>query len=219
MVFISRLVSSLFHPIFILNYVLVLLYFVNPYLFGLQDNRQKGLVFFSIFMLSVFFPLFTILILKVLGIVKSYDMKDRQERVIPLLVTSIFYLWLYVNIKQNSIVPTAFTIFVLGSTISIFMAFFINNFSKISLHAVGMGGLVIVVLLIRNYFSYDVFHLNFGALGKYSINMDLILIVAIIFAGLVGSARLFLHAHKPSDVYGGYLVGILAQCLAFIILK
>lgn len=215
MIFVSRLVSSLFHPIFILNYVFILLFLVNPYLFGIQDATQKGLLFISVFLLSVFFPIFTIVVMKLVGFIESIEIKDRKERVMPLIITGVFYLWLFVNIRQNSIVPSAFSIFVLGATIALFVAFFINNFSKISLHTVGMGGLVAMVFIIRNYFSYNVFYFNFGPLGSYSISLDLILFFSIFFAGLVGTSRLHLNAHRKQEVYMGYLVGILAQIIAF----
>lgn len=215
MVFFSRLVSSIFHPIFVLNYALVLLYLVNPYLFGLQDDKQKGLLFISVFFLSVFFPLFTILVLKLVGFIDSIEIKDRKQRVMPLVITAIFYLWLFINIRQNSIVPSAFAIFVLGATIALFIAFFINNFSKISLHTVGMGGFVAMILLIRSYFSYQVFYFTLGPLGKYSVSLDFLLFFAIVAAGLVGTSRLHLNAHRKQDVYMGYLVGFLGQFIAF----
>lgn len=215
MIFVSRLFSSLFHPIFILNYVLILLYLVNPYLFGIQDDRQKGLLFISVFLLSVFFPIFTILVMKLVGFVDSIEVKDRKERVLPLVLTSIFYLWLYVNIRQNSIVPVAFSIFVLGATIALFVAFFINNFSKISLHTVGMGGFVAMIFLIRGYFSYGVFYFQIGPLGSFAVSLDFLLFFSILAAGIVGTARLALQAHRKQDVYMGYLVGFLSQLIAF----
>ena len=218
MIFLSRLVSSLFHPIFVLNYVLILLFLVNPYLFGIQNDKQKGLLFISVFLLSVFFPIFTIIVMKLVGFVDSIEVKERKERVMPLVITGVFYLWLYVNIRQNSTVPSAFSIFVLGATIALFVAFFINNFTKISLHTVGMGGLVAMVFFIRSYFSYDVFYFAFGPLGSYSISVDLIFFLSIIVAGLVGSSRLHLNAHRKQDVYMGYLVGFLAQVFAFRLL-
>jgi len=188
---------------------------VNPYLFGIQDATQKGLLFISVFLLSVFFPIFTIVVMKLVGFIDSIEIKDRKERVMPLIITGVFYLWLFVNIRQNSIVPSAFSIFVLGATIALFVAFFINNFSKISLHTVGMGGLVAMVFIIRSFFSYNVFYFNFGPIGSYAISLDLILFLAILFAGLVGTSRLHLNAHRKQEIYMGYLVGILAQVIAF----
>lgn len=215
MIFLSRLVSSLFHPIFIINYVFILLFLVNPYLFGIQNNKQKGLLFISVFLLSVFFPLFTIVVMKLVGFIDSIELKDRKQRVMPLVITGVFYLWLFVNIRQNNLVPSAFSMFVLGATIALFVAFFINNFSKISLHTVGMGGFVTMVFFIRTYFSYNIFYFDLGPLGSYAISLDLILFLSILFAGLVGTSRLHLNAHRRQDVYMGYLVGFLAQVVAF----
>ena len=45
----------------------------------------------------------------------------------------------------------------LGATIALFIAFFINIFSKISAHAVGMGGLVAMVLISIISFSHGAF--------------------------------------------------------------
>jgi membrane-associated phospholipid phosphatase len=33
-------------------------------------------------------------------------------------------------------------------------------------------------------------------------------------AGLVGSSRLYLKAHQPMQVYGGFIIGIIAQFIA-----
>jgi len=156
--------------------------------------------------------------MKLVGFVDSIEVKERKERVMPLVITGVFYLWLYVNIRQNSTVPSAFSIFVLGATIALFVAFFINNFTKISLHTVGMGGLVAMIFFILSYFSYDVFYFAVGPLGSYSISVDLIFFLSIIVAGLVGSSRLHLNAHRKQDVYMGYLVGFLAQVFAFRLL-
>ena len=45
---------------------------------------------------------------------------------------------------------------------------------------------------------------NFGSL---QISMSLVLMVVIVLAGLVGTARMILGAHTPPELYGGYLVG------------
>jgi membrane-associated phospholipid phosphatase len=38
--------------------------------------------------------------------------------------------------------------------------------------------------------------------------------MVFLMAVAVGSARLVLRAHKPEEVYGGYLIGIASQLLA-----
>ena len=39
--------------------------------------------------------------------------------------------------------------------------------------------------------------------------------IIILLAGAVGTSRLYLKAHKENEIYGGYIVGILAQLIAF----
>ncbi len=198
-----------------ITYVLIILFQFNPYLFGLAADRGQELFLITVVILSVFFPLVAILMMRGLNMIESIEMKDKQERVGPLIVTGIFYLWLYMNIKDNTAVSEVFSFFVLGSTIALFVSFFINNFSKISLHAVGMGGLLMGVFLIRQFFTYGHAQISFGGLGTYNIHINLVLGIVILLSGLVASSRLLLDAHKSSDISGGFLVGVISQVFAF----
>jgi len=211
----AKLLSLLFHPLFVVTYLLLVLFAVNPYLFSIQDAKGQGLVLISVLFLSVLFPLVVIIMLRFLGFIESLELKDRMERIGPLIGTGLFYMWLYINIYQNPAIPRAFSLVVLGSTIGLFLAFFMNNFSKVSLHAVGMGGFVTAILLIRFLFSYDYFILGLGPVGTYKIHPDLLVYGSIIIAGLVGSSRLYLNAHSRDQVMGGFLIGVIAQIIAF----
>jgi len=191
---------------------------VNPYLFSLQDAQNKVLVLFSIISLSVGFPLVVVALFKMIGFIESFEMQERTERIGPMIATSIFYLWLFLNVKDNPVFPKAYSIMVLGATIGLFVAFFINNFSKISLHGVGVGGLVTDVFLIRFKFSYNYLIVENLSIGNYQIHLNLLLYASLIIAGLVCSSRLYLNAHKRNDLYGGFLVGVLSQIIAFRVL-
>lgn len=208
----AKAISYLFHPVFIVLYVLLLLLTVNPFLFSFQDPKVQGLIIINVFVTTIIFPLVSIAMLKMLGFIQTVHMEDRMERVGPLIITGIFYIWLYLNIKNNDYVPDAFSYFVLGCTIALFLAFFINIFSKISLHAVGMGGLVAAVGIMYSSFSYTVF-----SLAGWTVAMRLVVIIAVLATGLVCSSRLLLGAHRPDDVYGGLLVGVIGQLVAYAI--
>lgn len=213
---ISTIISYFFHPLFVVAMMLGILLVINPYLFGINKHAE-GLLIISVVTMSIMFPMISVALMKMLGLIDTLEMKGDKERVGPLIASGIFYLWLFVNIKNNNMVPQAFSFFVLGSTIALFIAFFISNFSRISLHTIGIGGLLMGLILIRYNFAYDTFILNLKGLGSYSVHMDLVIIVAIIICGLVGTARLYLKAHDSSQVMGGYLVGITSQVLAFLI--
>jgi len=125
----AKLISILFHPLFIIGYVLVLLLSINPYLFVVQDDQAKFLLIFSVIMLTIFFPLFSVFMMKMLDLIQSFQMEEKSERIGPLIVTGTFYMWLFINIKDNSNIPGAFSFFVLGSTIALFLSLLLNSFT------------------------------------------------------------------------------------------
>lgn len=209
----AHIISIIFHPLFIMVYVLLLLLQVNPYLFNIQDPKVQGLVIIRVVINTVLFPLVAIAMMKMLGLIDSIQMKTRMERVGPLIVTAIFYLWMFLNIKSNDIFPEAFSYFVLGSIIGLFLAFFINNFTKISLHGVGVGGFLAASFIITNVFTYDTF-----SIGTYTFSTSLLVFGAILITGLVSTSRLLLGAHTADDVYGGIFIGAASQLIAYAII-
>lgn len=214
----SKFIAIIFHPLLIVTYALLILLWVNPYLFSFQDTKSQGLIVILIFMLSFGFPLISIVMMKLVGFISTLEMPDAKERIIPLAITTAFYMWLFINIKSNSLIPVALRMFILGATISITLAFLINLFTKISLHTVGMGGYVMITVLIKFLYSYETFYLSIPLLGGFMVSMNLVIIISLVLAGLVGTTRLHLKAHELQDIYGGYIVGVLGQLIAFRIL-
>lgn len=216
MKYFAQSISVIFHPLLISLYVLLACLVINPYLFGVQDTKSKGVIIISVFLLSVFFPVLSILMMKSLGLIHSLEMKDTKERIGPMIATAVFYLWLYVNIKDNTVIPGAYSFFVLGATIGLFLAFFINTFQKISLHGVGMGGLLVAMLIIGDRFSYGSFLIQLGEQHIYHINIIMVYMVVIMIVGITLSSRLFLNAHSREEIYGGLLVGSASQLIAYM---
>jgi hypothetical protein len=215
----AQFISIVFHPLLIPTYMLALLMIVNPYLFGVHDISEQNsmLLIIHTVMNTFIIPAFAIVIMKLLGLIKTLEMKDKAERTGPYIISGIFYLWLFRNFLDNTQVPLAYTSFLLGATIALFLAFLLNIFTKISAHAVGMGGLLAMVIITMLQFSYDSFTLNLW-FGTIQMNMTTLLMVVVLIAGLVGTARLILKAHIPSDLYGGYLIGFASQIFALRVL-
>jgi len=216
----AHVLSVLTHPLLIPTYMLALLILVNPYLFGVNHigDPVSKLLILRIFISTFFLPIVAIALMKMLGLIETLEMTDRRERIGPYIITGIFYLWLFRNILDNPQIPTAFASFMLGAVIGLFLAFFINIFSKISAHAVGMGGMVAMVVITMFLFSYDTFTIYSNRLGALQFNMTVVLLLVILMAGMVGTARLGLKAHHPSEVYGGFFVGFVSQLIALRIL-
>ena len=217
---VAQVISLVFHPLLVVSYMLLVLMLVNPYLFGIgRINEPIGMVFLlRITLFTFFMPVFATVMLRFLGMIDSLRLKSREEHYIPYIIAGVFYLWVVVNFLNNSNVPIVFTTFLLGATIALFLAFFINLFSMISAHAVGMGSLLAMVIITILFFSYETFEIKAFLVGDLQINTSLLLIGVILITGLVGTARLAITQHRPADIYGGYLIGILSQLIAMRIL-
>lgn len=216
-VLIARLISLVLHPLLVLTYMLIFLLLVNPYLFGIysiSDQTGKALLL-RVFLSSFFIPMVAILMLRFTGLIRSLEMPQKEDRIGPYIITGVFYLWLFRNFLDNNQIPALFVSFTLGATIALFLAFFINIFSKISIHALGMGGLLGVVVLTMAVFPEYNFLSPAQARGDvWQLDLRFLLVGLIFLSGAVGSARLALRAHEPMDLWGGYLVGFVAQFIA-----
>lgn len=209
----AHFVSIACHPLFMLTYMLLILLTVNPYLFGVNKLGDSSFLILMVFFSTVFIPGVAIIMMKLLGLIESIELKDRQERIGPYIITGVFYLWMFRTLLDNPNIPIAFKIFVLGSTIALFAAFFVNLFSKVSMHTVGMGGLLAMVLITMFNYSHGVFWVNLP-IFKFQMSMTQLLMMVILLSGMVGTSRLFLKAHNSQEVYGGYMIGVIAQFIA-----
>jgi len=220
---ISNLLSYLFHPLILVTLSLI-------YSFGLSSFEFAGTDMFlmtaQVLLLTYLFPAFTIVIMKKLGLIKDIHMKDRMDRIGPLIATMSFYLWAYINFQKSGLaIPDLFKISLLGTSIALGIAFILTIFTKISLHAIGMGGMVALVLVAMLKFGYMQFDISLFDYFKNS-NFDLtntqgfqfsqriFFPIMVVVAGAVGMARLYLDAHTTDQLAGGYLVGIISMLIA-----
>ncbi|MCO6464934.1 MAG: hypothetical protein J5I52_12385 [Saprospiraceae bacterium] len=212
----AQMVSYIMHPLFMVGYMLLFLIQANPYIFGFSDAKAKGLVLISVFTIAILFPMIAILLMKALGLISSIEMPDKKERIGPLIVTGLFYLWLYVNIRNNDNIPLAFSFFMLGSTIAVFMALIINSFIKISLHTIAAGGFLMAMLILVYDVTYGFVDFPVAFLGfEFRLSDRMILVIVSLLAGVTGTARLYLKSHLKDEIYLGYLIGIFSQLVAY----
>jgi hypothetical protein len=216
---IAKFISFVMHPLFIMFYVMVLLVLVHPFAFGVQSITEKRAItmLMGIFATAVILPGFGILLLKPLGFMNSYQTPERQERIGPYIILIIMYVWVYKNMSAGFGFPEIAAQIFLGATIAICIAFFINNFIKISAHMNGVGGLVgaLLILLVKNYPGGLV---QLPLFGQYfSVSLTAILILAVLLAGATGYARLALKAHTYQELVLGFSVGFLGQLIALMI--
>ena len=195
---IATFFSVLFHPLFFPTYAILFVNWVSPYQLAGLDKAAKLKLFVTIVLNTTFFPLMAVFIMKKLGMVKSIFLREREERIIPLIAIGMFYFWSFMVIK-NLEINTFITALFLGASIAVFVCFFFNLFFKISIHTVGAGAFFAMVMLLAFASSY---------------NLEVPILVILIFAGLLGSSRWYLGEHDGLEIFSGYAVGFLSQVVA-----
>lgn len=179
---------------------------VNPHLFGFITGKAAMLWIIVVFILTFIFPTIWLLMMKKLELVNSVKLETANERIIPYIATCSFYLWAFMMFKPgatNTIFSNSLmSLMLLGAAISGFIGFFSNIFTKISIHSIGAGSMLGLVLAILRYSYYD---------------LRILFVVCIILAGIIGTSRLILNAHDAKQVYLGYLAGFSGQFVAFSI--
>ena len=210
----AQILSVICHPLLMLTYMLGLLLIVNPYLFGINSASEGKLLMLRVFITSFILPAFAIFLMYRLKLISSLTMNDKQQRIGPFIATGVFYLWVFISVFKDSNMPTAFLIAALGTTIGLFACFLINLFFKISLHATGAGGFVGMVLITMWLYSYGAFAMWLPFLGVCFVSINAVLLVSIVLAGAVGTARLVLGAHTSKELYAGFLLGLVSQYIA-----
>ncbi|MFN3940119.1 MAG: phosphatase PAP2 family protein [Chitinophagales bacterium] len=195
-------ISIVFQPLLLPLLGTVYIIRSNPFTF--PDPYENYMLMLRVALLTFFFPALVVLLMSALKFVKGINLRDRQDRIIPYIATLAFYIWaFYVFYREgfNGVI----TFMLLGSTVSIVVAFLFNLLVlKISMHATGVGGMVAFFMLLLPYTNFNSF---------------IPFLVVIIIAGLVGSARLALGAHTPREVYFGYLAGFFSFMISNLIIN
>jgi len=197
---IAQIISWVFLPLFMPIYALLILMFIpSREDFLINDNslyflpyQSKIAILIIYFIFSILAPGLTLLALKSRGVVSTIDIDDRKERLIPLLITALYCLILYLFFifkASNAYMPKYIFALPLAGFITIGLFAWINIYTKISLHACGAG---ILTGLIFAYCANSIFF-NFN-----------LLMIAIFVTGFVLSARMYLNKHTLHQVLYGF---------------
>src|SRR4051794_37871340 len=192
--------SYLFHPLFISVYVAAYLIYIHPYDFAVFDQKQKLLRLISVFLITAFFPAITVFLLWRLKFADSIFLRTQKERIIPYVASITYFFWaLYVS-RNLAGSPAAMTFFFLGTFLAASVALIANNYFKISMHAIGVGGAAAFMVLLG------------VASGE---SMGVPIAITTLVTGIVCTSRMLVSDHNPFEIYTGLLVGIIAQAVAY----
>ncbi len=187
----AKIFSVVFQPVFIPIYTMVLLFGTETYLTYAINEDVRNFIFGVVLINSLFFPMAVFLFLLHRGVIESLHMRNASERTLPFLTVIIFQLSTFFLFKRLPI-PDLIPHLVLMGAVSVLVALVINLWWKVSIHMLGMGGLVGTFI---------------GLALRYQVDAMYLVIILVFLGGLVGYARLRLDAHTPGQVYVGWLLG------------
>lgn len=195
----AGLFSYLFHPLFIPVYIAAYLIYLHPYSFAVFDSKQKFLRLVSVFVITAFFPAITVFLLWRLQFASSIFLRTQKERIIPYVASIIYFFWAFYVSKNLPGTPQIMVFFFLGTFLSASAALMANNYFKISMHSLAVGGAVTYMILL-------------GIISGEPMGVPIA--VATLGTGLVCTSRLIVSDHHPYEIYWGLILGILCQLIA-----
>jgi len=203
-IFLAKLISYVFHPLFIPLYVGWYLIFIHHGYFAGFGDKAKTWVMLRIALNMVFFPALTVLLLKGVGFIESIFLRKQRDRIIPYMAAGVFFFWMYLVFRNQPEVPKILTAFTFGVFLTSSVSLIANIYFKISMHAVGCGGMIGVMIVVLNHNASSPFTLP--------------LIIAILITGIVCTSRLIVSDHTQKDIYLGLFCGFICQLIAAVFL-
>ena len=195
--FVYKFISYVLHPL--------LFSFLGSFLYLYMSPKhilkeQEYLILVIVFISTYIVPILLLALLKRVNMISDYHLRNIEERKFPIL----FFIMLSFLIGRAMVSTQiadllAFSFFGVAFALS-FTYLLFNIKIKTSLDTLGIGGLIGFVMVM----SYE-----------YRLNFNSLLAGLFIIAGLIGVSRLALNAHRPKEVYIGFLLGLISQFISF----
>ena len=195
----AKIISYIFHPLFIPVYLSWLTVETQSYLFGVFSQWEKTTFIARFGVMYIMFPLVSVLLMKALGFVSSIHLNTQRDRIIPYVVCMIYYWWMWYVLHNQPEYPKQFVILSLAIFLASIGGLMANINMKISMHAIGAGLMAAFVMLLG--FSQDI---NFG----------IYISISILLAGIICTARFIDSDHTTKEIYLGLMIGISSLLVA-----
>lgn len=194
----AKTLSAVYHPLFMPTFGLALLFGFDK-LYGFFPAEYIWFNLLVILVFTLIIPVISFWILMKTGQISDINIRDKSERLVPMILTFFSYVAAYVLLVRFK-VPQVVSLFVLGGIFTLIISGIITPFWKISAHMTGIGGFA-------------------GATFMFSLvlnqNLSPILSLIILMAGCLGWARIQLKAHDIWQVGAGFTLGFLAMVAVF----
>mgnify|MGYP006417968171 FL=1 len=196
----SKFISIILHPIFMPILALYLSLRQVPSI-GFAITNYQNYIYLVLIFSTVILPLISIFFLIKSGKVSSLEMSNHKERSVPLFRTALWMGLGYYILENILVFSPIIKAELIGAISIILIASIISKYWKISLHLLGIGGLVGVLIALEIIYG----------------NLQHLIIIFILLSGVLAMARIKEKAHNYPQVYIGFLGGLSVELLIILI--
>ncbi len=200
----ANAISIGLYPLFIPTYGMIM------YMCMMLSRTQElpavyvGVVIGGTILLTAVIPIVLIIMLWLRKQISSLHITNPKERTTPYIYAIVcFGFWSYF-VHTTAHLPFVWFLIAIGATVALIITTIINHWWKISAHLTAIGGL-------------------FGGICSISLVFGIIpialLITILCVSLLLMYARIYLKAHTPMQVIGGYMIGIICTFIPTLILS
>lgn len=192
--------NPLFMPLFGMTWIL---YYGQSTETQLMHPLLKRYLLAITAVFSSLLPLFTLVIMKIFGLTEKLELPRRRDRLLPIAISAVYAVFGFYFVARVPNQNPFFYLLPLASAGVLLVALVFTSRFQISIHLMGVGALSATFVLASQFLAADFLYA---------------LLASMLVAGFTGFARITLNAHKPYQVYTGYLVGFAAQYLGMSVL-
>ena len=194
-----KVISYVLHPVVIPTCCTFLYFICTPHYI---EPASKNRILFAVFMGTYFIPIIFLYLLKSRKHIQSIQLHTIAERKTPFIFMIIILFWIGIQLFKHP-VSTFLSISFFASSAAIILAYILLYYKlKVSMH--GMA----IMSVISFFIAFRI---------AYTTNVNLILMVAFIVAGVVLSARLFLKAHTIKELVYGSTIGFFMPLVCYAV--
>lgn len=191
------------HPLPLPSIMFGLVLLFAPELLLASNPELRWQVMALLFLTTFAIPAISVFTLRMFGNISSLTMTRREDRRLPFLFVSGFYLLATYLFYQKFPLLTFINLGIASITLCLLVLTAVSLYWKMSAHGIASGG-------VTGFLAGLMLHHH---------NSDLLypLIILLLLSGAVLWARLHLNHHKPAEVWVGWFAGF-TICLSMVII-
>ncbi len=198
---VAKIFSVAFQPILMPIFCMVLVFEVNDYMNTNHEQDAKLMIYALCMSFTIILPIIVFGIFYKLGFVTDVNLTKRKERVVPFFLSILLFATFYYLVRTDDSYNTLIHPIIFGCLFSTFIANNITMFWKISIHCLGISGVLGAIV---------------GLAYMTEISHTLLITGLTVVVLFIGVSRVILKRHTIAQVIAGTSLGFFGTFLSVI---